>query len=376
VDYRVSYAQNREDIILSGFFNMDKPGFYVDVGAGDPNIDSVTKYFYQRGWHGINIEPIKSSYEKLVNDRKRDMNLNVGVAQGGSKILFREYPKAPGLSTFSRQLQKAHETEAADLTKEHKEYEVETQTLASIFEQHTVKKISFLKIDAEGYEYEVIASNDWKKYRPQVLCVEANHIVKDWRPLLSACDYQFVFSDGLNEYFIDKTLKNLQGVFSYVGTLLGGSPIISAEIARRLEEQSRELNRQKTELERVRQTNDSSNHEIQRLNFELEELRRVLPLLKRLFKSIDAAARRRIERLNRRKSTSVIHDFELNPNATDESKLLRDIRAYDMETYYTRTPSKPRLSYRFVLATYEVFYGLFFVVGKKTYKLLKRILRR
>ena len=47
----VSYSQNREDIILSAFFgNIDK-GFYVDVGAFYPDIDSVTKYFYDRNIH-------------------------------------------------------------------------------------------------------------------------------------------------------------------------------------------------------------------------------------------------------------------------------------------------------------------------------------
>ena len=33
------------------------PGFYVDVGAMDPVIDSVTKVYYEHGWHGIDIEP-------------------------------------------------------------------------------------------------------------------------------------------------------------------------------------------------------------------------------------------------------------------------------------------------------------------------------
>lgn len=30
--------------------------FYVDVGANEPDAESVTKLFYLQGWHGINIE--------------------------------------------------------------------------------------------------------------------------------------------------------------------------------------------------------------------------------------------------------------------------------------------------------------------------------
>jgi hypothetical protein len=28
-------------------------GFYIDVGANDPVVDSVTQAFYQRGWERI-----------------------------------------------------------------------------------------------------------------------------------------------------------------------------------------------------------------------------------------------------------------------------------------------------------------------------------
>jgi hypothetical protein len=36
-----------------------------------------------------------------------------------------------------------------------------------------------LKVDVEGLEYEVLIGNDWSKYRPEVICVEANHIDTD-----------------------------------------------------------------------------------------------------------------------------------------------------------------------------------------------------
>jgi hypothetical protein len=56
-NHLVSYAQNREDILLRAFFDPKEVGFYVDVGAYDPDDDSVTRLFYDRGWRGINIEP-------------------------------------------------------------------------------------------------------------------------------------------------------------------------------------------------------------------------------------------------------------------------------------------------------------------------------
>ena len=41
-------------------------GFYVDVGAADPEVDSVTHAFYERGWSGINIEPLDEYFVKLT----------------------------------------------------------------------------------------------------------------------------------------------------------------------------------------------------------------------------------------------------------------------------------------------------------------------
>jgi hypothetical protein len=52
----VSYAQNQEDVVLARALRPDdREGFWVDVGAGDPVLDSVTASFAERGWRGVNI---------------------------------------------------------------------------------------------------------------------------------------------------------------------------------------------------------------------------------------------------------------------------------------------------------------------------------
>ncbi|MBA3885640.1 MAG: hypothetical protein H0X67_07895 [Acidobacteria bacterium] len=44
-----TYAQNFEDVMLNRLFHEQATGFYVDVGAWDPNVHSVTKHFYNGG---------------------------------------------------------------------------------------------------------------------------------------------------------------------------------------------------------------------------------------------------------------------------------------------------------------------------------------
>lgn len=203
----VSYAQYKEDVILDALLGSKKKGFYIDVGANYPVIDSVTKRFYDRGWTGINIEPIKSLHAQLKQARPKDINLLCGLGRERGKAVFREYIDTPGHSTFSAAEKKSHANQA------HKDHEVAIETLAGVINKHAAgKKIDFIKIDVEGFEHEVVAGNDWKKHRPVVICIEANHKSEDWSKPLSDSGYQLAVSDGLNDYFIaDEHLGIMDG---------------------------------------------------------------------------------------------------------------------------------------------------------------------
>src|SRR3954468_25082326 len=85
----ISYAQNFEDVMLHRALKGVANGFYIDVGASDPVLDSVTKAFYDRGWTGINIEPEPEAFQKLCEARRRDINLRVAAGDhAGSGMLF------------------------------------------------------------------------------------------------------------------------------------------------------------------------------------------------------------------------------------------------------------------------------------------------
>ena len=100
----ISYAQNFEDVMLARVFGSRTDGFYVDVGAGDPVNLSVTKWFYDLGWSGINIEPNRSLFKKLSADRSRDVNLECGAGASRKHAQFMEMP-IPELSSFDSRVQ-------------------------------------------------------------------------------------------------------------------------------------------------------------------------------------------------------------------------------------------------------------------------------
>jgi hypothetical protein len=77
----VSYAQNQEDVVLARALHPDdRAGFWVDVGAGDPVLDSVTAAFAERGWRGVNVEPPQATRPSLNRARARRGLLGLGLS--------------------------------------------------------------------------------------------------------------------------------------------------------------------------------------------------------------------------------------------------------------------------------------------------------
>jgi FkbM family methyltransferase len=193
------YAQYNEDIILAALLADVKAGFYVDVGANHETYHSVTRYFYDRGWSGINIEPIPRLLEEIAKRRTRDTNLQLAISAQPGEMNFREYPEHDGLSTLSSESKTEPDKMAIPFT----DYKITVMPLHTVFAEQKVRKIDFLKIDVEGHEFEVLKSNDWYKYRPTVVAIEANHRATDWSDYLRDHKYERVIFDGLNEYYLD-----------------------------------------------------------------------------------------------------------------------------------------------------------------------------
>jgi len=86
----LTYAQNFEDLMLARLFGEQSLGFYIDIGAWHPTELSVTKHFYDLGWSGINVEPIRKQYELFAAERPRDVNLCIAVTDRKGPLRFHE----------------------------------------------------------------------------------------------------------------------------------------------------------------------------------------------------------------------------------------------------------------------------------------------
>lgn len=230
---RVYYAQNREDLIINGFFPDIKNGFYVDVGANHPFYHSVTKLFYEKGWNGINIEPNPLLFEQLQEHRQRDINLQLGISNKEGDLTLRVYHSKDGLegiSTLSNELKKDYSEKVTADTKKYSDIQIKVITLKRLFQEQKPKHIHFLKIDVEGFEYEVLSGNAWNRYRPELLCIESNHMIRDWRLILKRHKYQFIFNDGINDYYLAKESLYRKNYFDYASIFLSHEPVITHDL--------------------------------------------------------------------------------------------------------------------------------------------------
>lgn len=197
----ISYAQNREDVMLWRALKEVELGFYVDVGANHPVDDSVTKAFYDRGWSGVNIEPLAEHFAQLQAERPRDINLKAAAgATDGEIDLFNTGVR--GLATVSSSVAEMHR--AAGLATSSSR--VPLRRLAGVFEEYAKGDVHFLKIDVEGFERDVLEGMDFSRFRPWIVVVEATtpnsqRTETGWEPLLLDAAYRYVYFDGLNRYY-------------------------------------------------------------------------------------------------------------------------------------------------------------------------------
>lgn len=202
---RVSYSQFGEDLILENLFPNRNDGFYVDVGAHHPSYLSNTRFFYQRGWTGLNIEPTSGGFSQLQRHRPKDINVRVAISSSHSKVRFAD---AGPLSGIVDENYPHSETEGT-IT------EIEAMPLSAVLDKWLSKNptptIDFLSVDCEGHDYEVLLSNDWDRHKPSVTLVEEHKwdVESPIARLMRDLGYVFLARAGLTNIYVQPSLSTL-----------------------------------------------------------------------------------------------------------------------------------------------------------------------
>jgi FkbM family methyltransferase len=169
--HRISYSQQGEDILISKYFENKRNGFYVDIGAYHPVTFSNTFLLHQKGWRGINIDPNQESIQLFEKARKKDINIQCAVANGRKELVYHVF-NLGAVNTLNAN-QAAHWT-SVDGFEVVAQRRVVTRPLKEILEEYLPDNtsIDFMNVDVEGYDLEVLQSNDWSLFRPALVMVE------------------------------------------------------------------------------------------------------------------------------------------------------------------------------------------------------------
>jgi FkbM family methyltransferase len=175
-------SQDHQDEYLeTNIFKGYKNGFYVDVGAHDGVSINNTLYFEKNNnWTGINIEPIKTVFDRLVSNRPNNINLNCAVCNNDGETEFLcNVGYTEMISGIKDNFDIRH---LMRLEFENKHYgstteliKVNTKKLETIFDENNVSHINYLSIDVEGAEFDVIKSINFDKVFIDVIGFENNY---------------------------------------------------------------------------------------------------------------------------------------------------------------------------------------------------------
>ncbi len=192
---RTVFPDTAEEALKAEFFAAERSGFFVEVGANDPQRGSQTWSLEQIGWTGILVEPQPDLAAQLRQQRTARV---VAAAcsspdnAGGTMTLYLSGPHSSLRPELAVARSIAHGT-----------IDVPTRTLDDILaEAGAPTPIDFVSIDVEGHEVEVLRGFDLLRWQPRLILVEDHVTNLATHRYLSGAGYRLIRRTGLNGWYV------------------------------------------------------------------------------------------------------------------------------------------------------------------------------
>jgi FkbM family methyltransferase len=184
----LSYAVGGEDLVLRKLLkpHLRDKRVYVDIGCYTPAAGSNTYQFYCLGWSGLCVDANSELVPYWQQIRPRDKFVVAAVSDIEGTTRLNHHPKNHGM----------HRVADVEPLPEHTPGpEVVRRRLDSLFEEHIGEApIHLMSMDIEGSEMSALRSNDWNRWRPLWIIIEA--IESDITNLRSHEALAFLFDLG------------------------------------------------------------------------------------------------------------------------------------------------------------------------------------
>jgi FkbM family methyltransferase len=181
---------------VAAFFG-DRKGYFVEVGANEPQLRSQTWHLEQAGWTGVLVEPQPGLANKLRATRRA---MVFAVACSAPEDAGRTLPLhvAGPLSSLDRaQMAPGAAPEAV--------IEVPVRTLDSVLEEAGApENFDFLSIDVEGHEIAVLRGFDIARWHPRLILLEDHVADLSRHRYLNAAGYRIIRRYDSNGWYVPK----------------------------------------------------------------------------------------------------------------------------------------------------------------------------
>lgn len=197
-----SYSQKCEDVfiekLLSEFALKKEQMCYLDIGAFHPIIYSNTFKLHKKGWKGISVDLSEETEKAFENIRPGARFLRIPI--GGNTCLRQASVSKKGMSELN-----SLSPDIGDYIKnfdsDFVQKQVEVVGIKDFFIENNIEasEITFLNIDIEGLDSEVLANYPFDLSKPLVIATESyqgsieQHLSSSSHNLLKNMGYSLIY---------------------------------------------------------------------------------------------------------------------------------------------------------------------------------------
>ena len=189
---RKIFSQCGQDLIVDYMTPPYSDRLFIDFGANDGITGSSTYLLEHHGWKGLLIEPNLEQVSNLLKTRKKSQLLPVAVGHQSSVASF----AAGSAHTLNTLLTDPNSLQYKRLHKEsNKEPVIKyvptlcVYDILKVFNGYFSREPNFIKIDVEGYEYQVVSDLMKNNCFPDIIEVENNNRLSTCADILIANGY-------------------------------------------------------------------------------------------------------------------------------------------------------------------------------------------
>lgn len=191
---RYSFSTNAEDLILERL--LPGKGKYVEIGGYHPVISSNTWLLYRQGWSGWVVEPNPSMAEAWSRRRSRDRLVPAAIGRSDGEVWYDEVRPHDS----ANRIRALDEPRSAGTWRSTRIPVLSFPSLCAK-ENIPLEEIRLLAVDAEGQDAAILASVDWKRFRPEVVLAEGLGAdgQREIRSVMERAGYEFYGRSGYED---------------------------------------------------------------------------------------------------------------------------------------------------------------------------------